>query len=460
MPTGTHKRVARGRRAGLAAALTVAALTLATAGALAATPKRGAAPYSFAVVSSVIDVPADEPAAQRLFEAIARERSVAFVVYAGDIKGAKEACRDSLYAQRGAILSATRVPLVFIPGNHDWVTCGTAAGGGYDPVERLDFLRQTLLADTALPDPGALPITRESEVARFRPYRENARWIRDDVVYVALNAPAPNNHFLTAGGRNGEFEDRVIANGFWLDHAAEFAKRREARAMAVIFEGDPQFDRYERAERFAWLRFNRPRARDGFRELKRALVKAAATFRGPILVMHASGEPLANGFLIDRPLHADDGALVGNVTRRVRPAPSGASVGEGQCVAGPADRLQREPAGRAERRAGSACTAGRTAQRRAAAADARDSRVAGARCVVGRAAAAGRRHDAGRRVVAGAAPCFRAGVRPACQLSAGCALTACRRLPLRPRLRRRSRGLPRHARAHARSRPRSLRERP
>ncbi|AOK10521.1 metallophosphoesterase [Burkholderia vietnamiensis] len=315
MPTGTHKRVARGRRAGLAAALTVAALTLATAGALAATPKRGAAPYSFAVVSSVIDVPADEPAAQRLFEAIARERSVAFVVYAGDIKGAKEACRDSLYAQRGAILSATRVPLVFIPGNHDWVTCGTAAGGGYDPVERLDFLRQTLLADTALPDPGALPITRESEVARFRPYRENARWIRDDVVYVALNAPAPNNHFLTAGGRNGEFEDRVIANGFWLDHAAEFAKRREARAMAVIFEGDPQFDRYERAERFAWLRFNRPRARDGFRELKRALVKAAATFRGPILVMHASGEPLANGFLIDRPLHADDGALVGNVTR-------------------------------------------------------------------------------------------------------------------------------------------------
>ncbi|MBR8056803.1 hypothetical protein [Burkholderia dolosa] len=317
MPTGTHKRAMRKpRHAVRAAACAAAALVLVQSAALAAPAKRTAAsPSSFAVVSGVINVPADEPAAQRLLESIARERNLAFIVYAGDLKGAKEPCRDALYVQRGAILDASRVPLVFVPGHDDWVACNTAAGGGYDPVERLDFLRQTLLADAALPNTDALQITRESEVARFRLYRENARWMHDGIVYVALNVPAPNNHFLTAGGRNGEFEDRIIANGFWIDHAAEYAKRRDARAMVVIFEGDPQFDRYERAERFAWLRFNRPRVRDGFRELKRTLVKAAATFRGPILVVHASGEPLANGFLIDRPLHADDGELVGNVTR-------------------------------------------------------------------------------------------------------------------------------------------------
>ena len=38
--------------------------------------------------------------------------------------------------------------------------------------------------------------------------------MRDDIVTSSLNAPAPNNHYLTAGGRNGEFEDRIIANGF------------------------------------------------------------------------------------------------------------------------------------------------------------------------------------------------------------------------------------------------------
>ncbi len=318
MPTGLRKHTASGLRTRVAAAFAAAALAaLLPAVAHAAPAKRASAPapYSFAVVSGVLGSPADEPAAQRMLEAMARERNLAFVVYAGNLKGTKEACRDAVYMQRGALLDSARVPLVFIPGHDDWVTCNTAAGGGYDPVERLDYLRQTLLADAALPDPGALQITRESEVARFRPYRENARWVRDDIVYVALNAPAPNNHFSTAGGRNGEFEDRIIANGFWIDHAAEYAKRRDARALVLIFEGDPQFDRYERAERFAWLRFNRPRTRDGFRELKRTLVKAAATFRGPILVMHASGAPLANGFVIDRPLRSDGGEFIGNVTR-------------------------------------------------------------------------------------------------------------------------------------------------
>jgi len=319
MPPSAPERPAagpRGRRAAARIALAAAAaFALAQATALAAPPRNAAASYAFAVVSGVIESPADEPAAQRMLEAIARERDVAFVVYEGNLKGVKEACRDPLYTQRGAILDASRVPLVFVPGRNDWAACNTAAGGGYDPVERLDFVRQTLLADTASRGPAPLQITRESEVARFRPYRENTRWVRDDTVFIALNAPAPNNHYLIAGGRNGEFEDRIIANGFWIDHAAEYAKRRGARALVVFFEGNPQFDRYERAERFAWLRFNRPRPHDGFRELKRSLVKAATIFRGPILVVHASGETVPGGFAIDRPLHEDNGERVGNVTR-------------------------------------------------------------------------------------------------------------------------------------------------
>lgn len=201
-----RKRIGSGLRTRVAATLAAAALALLPHAVAHAAPAKRAgapAPYSFAVVSGVLGSPADEPAAQRMLEAMARERNLAFVVYAGNLKGTKETCRDVLYTQRGALLDSARVPLVFVPGHDDWVTCNTAAGGGYDPVERLDYLRQTLLADAALPDPGALQITRESEVARFRPYRENARWVRDDIVFVALNAPAPNNHFSTAGGRNG-----------------------------------------------------------------------------------------------------------------------------------------------------------------------------------------------------------------------------------------------------------------
>ncbi|AHE27801.1 hypothetical protein [Burkholderia pseudomallei] len=303
------------RIAASALACILAAALAGNARAAPASPRTGGDPYAFAVLSGVIASADDEPQARRLLDAIARDRSVSFIVYEGNLKGPKEACRDQLYEQRNVLFATSRVPLVLLPGQYDWAACGTRDAGAYDPVERLDFLRQNVFTEPASPGANPLPLTRESEVARFHPYRENVRWIRDDTVFIGLNAPAPNNRYLTAGGRNGEFEDRAIANAFWIDHAAEYAKRRKARALMVFLEGDPQFDRYERSERFGWLRFNRPRVRDGFRELKRALVKAAAVFRGSIVVVHPSGEPLADGFRIDRPLRDDKGELVGNLTR-------------------------------------------------------------------------------------------------------------------------------------------------
>ncbi|GAB2884816.1 hypothetical protein GCM10027093_19760 [Paraburkholderia jirisanensis] len=277
-------------------------------------PAHAAPHYAFAVITGTLQSPADEAPTQRLIDAIGRDPQVSFIVYDGNLKSASEACRDSLYEAREALLRAARPALVFIPGQHDWADCNSAAGGGYDPVERLDQLRQTLFADASSMGQNPLPLTRESEVSRFRTYRENVRWQLGDTVFVGLNVPSPNNHYLTAGGRNGEFEDRVVATTFWLDHAAEYAKRRDAKAMVVIVQGDFDPERYERPERFAWLRFGN-KARDGYLEFKRGLVKLAETFRGPVLVIHQDDERAHGGFTIDQPLRNDKGALVTNLTR-------------------------------------------------------------------------------------------------------------------------------------------------
>jgi hypothetical protein len=53
--------------------------------------------FSFAVIGDTMHSAADEPATQRLIEAIGRERDVSFIVYNGNLKGAKEACSDGLY---------------------------------------------------------------------------------------------------------------------------------------------------------------------------------------------------------------------------------------------------------------------------------------------------------------------------------------------------------------------------
>nr|WP_240766679.1 hypothetical protein [Paraburkholderia flava] len=302
--------LARPRR-NLATRVAAIALLAIAASAHAAEPRR----YAFAVIGGTMHSPADEAPTQRLIDAIGRDPQMSFIVYDGNLKSAKEACRDSLYERRQALFEASRPALVFIPGQHDWTDCGTAAAGGFDPVERLDLLRQTLFSESESMGQNPLTLTRESEVSRFRPYRENVRWQVGDTVFIGLNAPGPNNHYLNAGGRNGEFEDRVIANGFWLEHAAEYAKRRDARAIVVFMQGDPDPERYERPERFAWLRFGRNARRDGYLEFKRSLVKLAQTFRGPVLLIHENDEPLAGGFLIDQPLRNDKGALVTNLTR-------------------------------------------------------------------------------------------------------------------------------------------------
>jgi hypothetical protein len=270
--------------------------------------------YAFSVVANVVTSQRDEPAAQRLIDAIGLDPQNAFVVYDGNLKGAHEVCADSLYEQRRAMLAASRAPLVFVPGQQDWVSCGASGSGAYDPVERLDLLRQTFFSDPATLGQNPLALTRESEVPRFRPYRENVRWQFGDTVFVAMNVPDGNNHFLNAGGRNGEFEDRVIANGFWLEHAAEYAKRRNARAIVIFIQADPLPEREERSDRFAWLRFGH-RTRDGYIEFRRSLVKLAETFRGPIVVIHTADAKLARGFAIDQPLRNEKGVRVANVTR-------------------------------------------------------------------------------------------------------------------------------------------------
>jgi hypothetical protein len=298
-----------------AAARAVAAVSFALLCAASA-HAQGNSPLGFAVIANALSRPADEAPVRQMLDAIARDRNVSFIVYDGNVKGASEACRDGILQSRHTLLDVSRTPLVLLLGEHDWADCGQSHSGGYDPVERLDFARQLFFPDSNSLGQNPLSLSRESDVARFRTFREIVRWQDQGVAFIGLNAPSPNNHYVTAGGRNGEFEDRAVATTFWIEHAAETARRTEMRALVIVLQGDPDFGRYERRERFPWLRFSRSNLpRDGFLELKRSLVKAAEAFRGPVIVIHGASEPEPNGFHIDQPLRNDRGLTVTNLTR-------------------------------------------------------------------------------------------------------------------------------------------------
>jgi hypothetical protein len=98
-----------------------------------------------------------------------------------------------------------------------------------------------------------------------------------------LNLPAPNNNFRLGGGRNGEFEDRLVANRAWLERAFSYAEVQHLAAIVVLCQADPVMTRSTRMVE------GRGTRRDGFFEFKNSLRELAARFRGPVLLVHGAG---------------------------------------------------------------------------------------------------------------------------------------------------------------------------
>jgi hypothetical protein len=294
----------------IASALLPLALTVPPAGA-------AGAPFSFAVIGNGPFSSAEEPAARRLLDAIGSSHDVPrFIIDTGNLKAPAEACDDTLLLGRLALLDSAPVPLFYVPGENEWVACEFGPNGGYDPRERLDFIRDHFYGDDQSLGANRLPLARQSASPRFRQYRENMRWQMGDVVFITLNVPGDNNHFLNQGGRNGEFEERSVANIEWLERTTAYARRTHARAIVIAFEGDPEFEAGPRRDPlFGWLRFDRRSARDGYAELKQALLKLTQHFEGPVLLIDGGVSPLAAGYRIDEPLRDDHGGRVTHFAR-------------------------------------------------------------------------------------------------------------------------------------------------
>ena len=87
------------------------------------------------------------------------------VIHDGDLKSGGERCDDALFNERLAVFQTSRHPFVFVPGDNDWTDCHRSSNGAYDPLERLDRLRQLFFASLFCPagaDPGPLPAGRRN----------------------------------------------------------------------------------------------------------------------------------------------------------------------------------------------------------------------------------------------------------------------------------------------------------
>jgi hypothetical protein len=242
--------------------------------------------HRFGVIGHSFASPGDERFRKALAETA--DKSIAFVVVTG-IKASSEPCGDKLYQERRDLVDKVRRPVIVLPAGSDWTECRNSAGRT-NAVERLNRMRELFHGEPRSLGVKQLPLTRLSMSPRFRSYAENAHWSMDKVLYATVNMPANNNHYLAAAGRNSEYEDRLVANRFWLNRLFTLARRDKLDAIVLFSEGDLKPLLAEPTGLRGLLR-RAPATYDGFASMRKQVQALAQRFHGKVLLVDSAALP-------------------------------------------------------------------------------------------------------------------------------------------------------------------------
>lgn len=258
--------------------------------------------FSFAAMGDVPYLDSERALVPGLLQTLDSE-ALAFVIHVGDFKSGWSTCSDDLYRDRLQLFNASRHPLIYVPGDNEWTDCDRRDCGAYDPVERLGRLRQLFYADDKTLGRSRFALERQSRDPAYADYRENARWQRGKILFVAINVPGSSNNIGKKLRPSEEFVARARANSAWL--ASSFARARRDRLTGIVIamQGDPGFE--------AASTGNPAR---GYRELLQLLGAESRAFGGQVLLIHGD----SHIHRLDRPMrNPSNGALAANFRRLI-----------------------------------------------------------------------------------------------------------------------------------------------
>jgi len=251
-----------------------------------------AEPFTFVTLGDTQDI-SDKGQARLsgLIDSV-NQRQPAFTVHIGELKGGRDACRDEYYHRLLRTANQFNNPLVYLPGDNDWTDCFHSQ---FDPLERLNYLRERLYPEPMSLGKTGMPLTRQSAQLAFKGFPENVWWQQGDVLFAAFHNVGTNNNLYTNSKAIQEHLSRDAANLAWLDHVFESAS--SAKALVLFTHANIQFNA------LAW----EPTGFDNFRT---ALSEHVRKFARPVLFIHGD----THKHKIDKPLKYK-GKTVANFTR-------------------------------------------------------------------------------------------------------------------------------------------------
>ena len=257
----------------------------------AATSAASAEAFNFAIIGDAPYKAREEPPFERMLERIDRE-DVAFTIHVGDIGAGRGACSDAGYEKHFRRLDHSRHPLVYTPGDNEWVDCRSM---GYDPLERLARLREVFFGDT-----DSLGLTRvrvevqSDDTMGCGAYPENRAWTRSGVRFVTINVPGSSNNVGFDAASDAEARCRNAANRRWVARAVTASAGADTRALVIAMQANPWFTR-----------------KRVFDDVLAVIEQAGRALRKPVLLVHGD----THNYQVDMPFLEATGQPIPNITR-------------------------------------------------------------------------------------------------------------------------------------------------
>ena len=250
--------------------------------------------WRFAVIGDTPYSAYERSELPRMLDDIADEHP-GLIVHAGDFKNSRTICSDELFRDRRALFAASRVPLLYVVGDNEWTDCRQLPAGHFDPLERLQKLRELFFAEPQSLGRQTLPVEQQANTP------EHLRWRLGPVLFLSLNVPGPNNHFGMGSTPSDEYLARNPVLIDWLQQGFAVARREQAAGIVIVMQANPGFKHHAAGLTHA-----------GYRDLLETLRMETLAFPGQVLLVHGD----THWQRIDQPLrHPKTKLPISNFTR-------------------------------------------------------------------------------------------------------------------------------------------------
>ena len=283
-----------------AAVLALGLLASQPAAATAADDAADSQGFTFGVIG---DIPYGEAEIAKFparIQDINADSALKFVTHVGDIKNGSSVCSDEYFQNIRTQFDTFEHPLVFTPGDNEWVDCHRTNNGAYNPLERLDKLRDVFFDEPGKTLGATMPVKTQADLG----LPENVRFTHNRVAFSVLNIQGSNNSLQPWTGLGettatpeqlAEVEHRTDAVLAQIRDTFADAERRDDRAVVLMTQAD-MFDPSLLAAATA-----NPDTMSGFREIVQAIIDETNSFDAPVYLINgdshvfAENQPLAEG---------------------------------------------------------------------------------------------------------------------------------------------------------------------